>query len=226
MKEWLGAFANDLISFGISLLLIVGYHLYLRYRLRQDPAYSVQAVNNLARRAWVESVMQERRDIMAVQTLRNSIMAATFLASTAVLLVVGVLTLSGQGDRLSDTWHALNFIGATHTELWVVKLLLMLLDLIVAFFCGAMTIRLYHHAAYLINIPLEMSRDFATPARVTAVMNRAGRFYGIGMRAYYFTVPLLFWLFGPEFLLLMTALLVFVLFHLDRAPKRDSDLVG
>lgn len=226
MTGQFGPFANDLLSFAISLLLIVGYHLYLRYRLRRDPAYSVQAVNNLVRRAWVDSVMHERRDVMAVQTLRNSIMAATFLASTAVLLVVGVLTLSGQGERLSETWHALNFIGATHTELWVVKLLLMLLDLIVAFFCAAMTIRLYHHAAYLINIPIEARLDFATPAHVAAIMNRAGRFYGIGMRAYYLTVPLLFWLFGPVFLLAATALLVFVLYHLDRAPKRDSDLVG
>lgn len=226
MKDWIDPFANDLISFAAALLLVIGYHLYLRYRLRQDPAYSVQAVNNLARRAWVESVMQERRDIMAVQTLRNSIMAATFLASTAVLLVVGALTLSGQGDRLSETWHALNLFGARHTELWVVKLLLILLDLIVAFFSAAMTIRLYHHAAYLINIPLEMGQDYARPEHVTAVMNRAGRFYGISMRAYFFTVPLLFWLFGPEFLLLMTALLVYVLFHLDRAPKHDSDLVG
>jgi uncharacterized membrane protein len=46
------------------------------------------------------------------------------------------------------------------------------------------------------------------------------------MRAYYFTVPLLFWLFGPLFLLGATALLIFCLYHLDKAPERDEDLTG
>jgi uncharacterized membrane protein len=59
-----------------------------------------------------------------------------------------------------------------------------------------------------------------------AQLNRAGIYYRVGMRAYYFTVPLLFWLFGPLLLLGATVLLVYFLYHLDRAPRRDSDLMG
>ena len=57
-------------------------------------------------------------------------------------------------------------------------------------------------------------------------INRAGVFYRIGMRAYYYTVPLLFWLFGPLLLVGSTVVLVFFLFHLDRAPREDQDLTG
>jgi uncharacterized membrane protein len=39
------------------------------------------------------------------------------------------------------------------------------------------------------------------------------------MRAYYFLVPLVFWLFGPHFMLLATVSLIFVLYRIDRAPK-------
>lgn len=218
--------ASDIAGLAASALILAAYQIYLRRRTRQDPAYTVQAVNALARAAWVETVMRERRDILAVQTLRNSTMAATFLASTAVLLIIGVLTLSGQGDKLSTTWHALNLVGATHTELWLTKILLMLLDLLVAFFSFAQSIRLFHHVGYLLAIPIEAGHEFALPKHVAAQLNRAGRFYSIGTRAYHFTVPLLFWLFGPQFLFGTTIILVFALYHLDRAPRRDSDLVG
>lgn len=39
------------------------------------------------------------------------------------------------------------------------------------------------------------------------------------MRAYYFLVPLVFWLFGPDLMLLATGVLLFVLYRLGRAPK-------
>ena len=178
------------------------------------------------RAAWVETVMRERRDILAVQTLRNSTMSASFMASTAVLLIIGVLTLSAQGDKLSGTWHSLNFLGQFAAEMWLFKLLVMLFDLLAAFFSFAMAVRLFHHIGYLVNVPLAPPNEAAQLAHVVAQLNRAGIFYRIGMRAYYFTVPLLFWLFGPVLLLGVTALLVYFLYHLDRAPRRDSDLMG
>lgn len=209
--------SNDIVSFGLSALILTLYHLYLRLRTRRDPGYTVQALNRQARRAWVYGVIAHNRDILAVQTLRNSIMGATFLASTAVLLIIGVLTLSGSGDELGSAWHALNVIGAISTELWQSKLLLLLFDLLVAFFSFAMAIRLFHHVGYLINTPGDGSGFLPTPERVATTLNRAGDYYGIGMRAYYFTVPLLFWLFGPHFLLAATVGLVIMLYRSDRA---------
>src|SRR3954465_3260511 len=100
---------NDLIGAGASVVLLVAYHVFLRIKLRSDPLYTIQAVNALSRAAWVETVMTAgNKDVLAVQTLRNSIMGATFLSSTAVLLIIGVLTLSGQGEHLGTTWQSLN----------------------------------------------------------------------------------------------------------------------
>ena len=146
-------------------------------------------------------------------------MAATFLATTSVLFIIGVLTLSGQGDKLESTWHALNIVGAKHTDLWLTKLLLILLDLFVAFFSFSMAIRVFNHVGYMINVPLARNFKMICPAHVAVHLNRAGKFYSIGMRAYYIVVPLVFWLFGPHFMLLSTVVLVVVLYQLDRAPK-------
>ena len=215
---------NDFIGAGASVLLLVCYHLFLRYGLKGDPLYTIQAVNAAARAAWVETIMKGgNKDVLAVQTLRNSIMGATFLSSTAVLLIVGTLTLSGQSEKLSATWHALNLFGANQAELWQAKLLVLLADMFVAFFSFAQAIRLYHHVGYMINVPMDRAHKALTPQHVALHLNRAGSFYAIGMRAYYVAVPLVMWLFGPHFMLLSTVILVPILYRLDRAPRALAD---
>ncbi|HEX8989704.1 MAG TPA: DUF599 domain-containing protein [Rhodocyclaceae bacterium] len=215
----MNSYLFDIVGLAISGFLLIVYNLFLLRKERRNPAYTVRAVNAMARTAWVETVMAERRDILAVQTLRNSTMAATFLASTSVLLIIGVLSLSGQGDKLEAAWHSLNTFGARHTELWIVKLLFLLLDLFFAFFSFSMSIRVFNHVGYLINVPLALGHKSISPAHVAIHLNRAGRFYSLGMRAYYYAVPLVFWLFGPHFMLLATLGLIFVLYRIDRAPK-------
>lgn len=208
----------DVASLIASVVLIIAYHFWLRGKVKKDRTYTVQAVNIIARTAWVETVMQERRDVLAVQTLRNSTMAATFLASTSVLMIIGILTLSG-GGKLESTWHSLNIVGAQHPELWLIKLISLLLDMFVAFFSFSMSIRVFNHVGYMINVPLALKHKMITPAHVATHLNRAGKFYSIGMRAYYFIVPLVFWLFGPHFMFMSTIGLLGVLYRIDRAPK-------
>jgi len=226
MPEFISAHATDLMSFALSASALLIYQMVLNRRTLRDPSSSAQDIMLVARAAWVDSVMRERRDILAVQTLRNSTMAASFMASTAILLIIGVLTLSAQGDKLSGTWHVLNFLGHVSAEMWLFKLLMMLFDLLFAFFAFSMSVRLFHHIGYSINVPLALGLEQTQPQHVVAQMNRAGIFYRIGMRSYYYIVPLLFWLFGPLLLLGSTLLLIFFLYHLDKAPRSDKDLMG
>jgi uncharacterized membrane protein len=211
---------NDVVSLVVCVLLLVMYHLWIGYKVRKNPTYTVQAINRIARTAWVETIMASGKpDVIPVQTLRNSTMAATFLASTAVLLILGVMTLSGQGDKLSSTWHALNAFGAKDTELFIVKVILLLLDLFTVFFAFTLAVRVYNHVGYLINVPLSLNHKSISPQHVAIHLNRAGKYYSIGMRAFYFIVPLVFWLFGPHFMLISTIMLIVVLYWVDRAPK-------
>ncbi len=211
---------SDLYTFAICAALLIIYHLYLRYRMRKNPHYTVQAVNKLARTVWVETMMASGKpDVIPIQTLRNSTMAATFLASTSVLLIIGVLSLSGQGDKLSGTWHALNIVGTSRTDIWLGKLLVLLVDLFVAFFSFSMSVRVFNHVGYMINVPVTLNHRSISPRHVAAHLNHAGKYYSIGMRAYYFLVPLVFWLFGQHFMLIATILLIVVLSRIDRAPK-------
>ncbi len=215
----LTAYQSELLGFALSFALIAAYHLYLHWQsTHHDPHYTIQAIQAEARRHWVDSVMRDQRDILAVQTLRNSTMAATFLASTAVLLIMGTLSLAEHGSDVAHALHSLNILGTVNPGLWLLKLLALVVDLFVAFFAFTLAIRKFNHAGYLLNLPAELKHPIITPQYVADYLNRAARYYSSGMRAYYFTVPLLFWLFGPLLMVISSLVLVFVLYRLDRAP--------
>jgi uncharacterized membrane protein len=221
MFDWLTESSDDLMALGLSVTLLAGYHAYLLLRLRRNPNYTIQAVNRAARTAWTESVMGDgERAILAVQTLRNSTMAATFLASTAILLIIGALNLSSQAESLGRTLHITTVQDPE--ALWASKLLVLVVDLFVAFFSFSMSVRLYNHVGYQVSIPHVMRPDELTPARVAFHLNRAGRYFSIGIRAYYFCVPLLFWLFGPHMLVAASAALTVTLYGLDRTPAAET----
>lgn len=211
---------RDIVVLVFCALLLTIYHLYLRMKLRQNPHYTVQAVNRHARREWVKSVMSDpNRNIVGVQTLRNATMAATFMASTAILLIMGTLNLSGQASKLLDAWHPLNFFGSTLPTLWIIKLLFLITTFFVSFFAFSMSVRLYNHVGFQLSVPPSGQTEHLTPKTVAIHLNRAGAYYSVGMRAYYFSVPLVFWLFGPLFMLAATLVLVAVMYQVDRAPR-------
>jgi uncharacterized membrane protein len=210
----------DLIAALASLLMLVAYHYFLKLRQKRDPLYTVHAMNKLAREAWVDTIMRsEKPDVLAVQTLRNSVMASSFMASTAILLMVGALSSAGYAEHPGSSVHALNLSGATNQQATAWKLVCLLVDFFAAFFCFAMSVRFYNHVGYMIGIPLQRKNSTISPGLVTAYLNRAGFFYLVGMRSFFYYVPLVFWMFGPLFMIVATLVLICALFPLDRAPK-------
>jgi uncharacterized membrane protein len=166
------------------------------------------------------------KDIMAVQTLRNFIMVSIMMASTASLMIMGTLTLSGQADNIARSWHLLGMFGSQSAGLWVIKVLCLLLDFITAFFAYAMSMRLATHVLFMLNVPLGSYHEFPqlTPELVANRLIQAGNLIALGMRAFLFAIPLVFWLFGPEFLVLATIGLIVTLSRLDRHESASGHL--
>ena len=220
---WFKAFSGDIAAVVFSAVLIASYYLWLQSKVRKNPSFSIHSVNKLARSLWVANVMRNpAKDVMAVQTLRNFIMGASLMASTATLLIIGTLTLSGQAESISRSWHALGAGGTYAAELWIVKVLCLLLDFIVAFFAFVMAVRLVNQVVFMVTMQASDEHPLLTPEAVARRLNHAGDLFAIGMRAFFYAVPLVFWLFGPVFLVLATVGLVFTLQRLDRSePAQD-----
>ncbi len=200
-------------SAAFSALFI--YHVHLVYKVRRDPFSTSIGITNNLRREWIQTVMVEKRDILAVQTLRNWIMAASFLASTAILIALGTVNIAIWPERISALSHTLNLLGSRNETFWAFKILLLILDFFFSFFNFTLAIRYFNHVNFGVNVP-EKEGSLANHDFMTEVINRGSLHYTMGMRGYYLAIPFALWLFGPTWFLLGTVFLIWVLFKLDR----------
>ena len=79
-------------------------------------------------------------------------------------------TLSSQADKLSQAWHAITSFGVMEERLWLLKLLVLLVDMLAAFVCFSQAIRLMTHVGVMVSVPLTT----VSPAVVSRMLIRAG----------------------------------------------------
>ena len=198
-----------------SFALLALYHVHLIYQVRTSPLRTSIGLTNRLRREWVETVMKGKQDILAVQTLRNWVMASSFLASAAILIGLGILNATFRTDKIAECTQALNLLGSTSKALWLIKLLVLVVDFFFAFFNFALSIRYYNHASFTINVP-PSDDPIVTYDAVAGIISHANTHYTLGMRGYYLAVPFTLWLFGPSWMLMGAVAIVMILYRLDR----------
>ncbi len=209
----------DLIALLANWLFVLIYYQYLSRQTSRLPDSSVHTLNARIRERWVDMVMcNDNMEILAVQTLRNSVMAANFMASTSILLIIGTLNLTEKAGQWALDWHLFGLAANFSAELWQLKLSLLLLDFSIAFFCFSMAIRYFNHVGYMINLPSNASPEDGLFKHTCAYLNRAGRYYAFGTRAFFFSLPIILWFFGPLFLTIGTLGLISALATLDKVP--------
>ena len=212
----------DLLFFCLSVALYSAYNFYIRNKEAADPGFTIHGISRSARIRWVASVIENKNGILAVQTLRNATMASTFMASTSVLLAVGVLSLTGNGENVRHTWHSLNFFGSVASDMFAFKILALLLNFFLAFFCFTSSLRLYTHVAFMLGAETGHEDKPQLNCMAEKYLNMGANHFSMGMRAFYFTVPLVFWIFGAQFMLFGTVFLISIVYALDRTPKQND----
>ncbi|KAL1308641.1 hypothetical protein HN51_050633 [Arachis hypogaea] len=236
----------DLVLVPCGLLAMVAYHLWLLQKVVRQPTKTVIGVNAFNRRLWVQAMMEDgmKNGVLAVQSLRNNIMASTLLASTAIMLSSliavlmtsgGVLMTSGGGAAGFDgSYHGGGFNGRNPATMTVIsevfgdrselclslKFFSILVCFLLAFLLNVQSIRYYSHASILINVPFKklstsLRHQMLTAEYVATTVNRGSYFWSLGLRAFYFSFPLFMWIFGPIPMFVSTFVLIFILYFLD-----------
>ncbi|GAV86764.1 DUF599 domain-containing protein [Cephalotus follicularis] len=202
----------DYILVPLGLLMMLAYHGWLLYTTVKHPTKTVIGVNAINRRFWVRAMMEgaPNNGVLAVQTLRNNIMASTVLASTTIMLssIIAILMTNGSGDKAK--------LG------FCVKFFSILVCFLVEFILNVQSIRYYSHASTLINVPFKLmfpnhNHHNLTVEYVARTVNRGSYFWSLGLRAFYFSFPLFLWIFGPIPMFICCFVLVFLLYFLDVA---------
>lgn len=210
---WLQAHATDLFGLLFHVGVFTGYRALQRARALRDAGATLQSQQARIRAAWVADLISSKNGILGVQTIRNALMAVLFFASNTMFLVIGTLTLIAQG-QVGESWALLDPQGMRPAPLAHLKIILLLFTLLAAFFCFLNAIRLFSHASVSVGA---VNAD-AEP--ITAQLDTAWRYQGLGVRCYYFAAPIMFWLFGTAWLMVASVAAVALMQLFDRVPSR------
>lgn len=187
----------------IAITLLYGVHLAWR------PGRRARHVHSAMREDWFDAVTaQAGTEVLGVQTLRNSVMTATMIASTAALGLMGAISLA------APSLHAVLDATTPQPLLTPRKLLefaLMAL-LFTTIVLNVMAVRSYTHAGFVVGMPVGSLARQQWAAAGKAHLRSAGLFYGWGLRSLVLVAPILVALVhagaGVVAALLVTGLLV------------------
>lgn len=146
-----------------------------------------------ARRAWLRKVMSTKgHELLAVQTVRNSLMAASLMATTAALGVAGVLNTGKEAAVLA---HELSEFMLGATAGWVaLKTALLAAILGTGFLLFSLSVRFYHRVGYTLAGFTENDNEILE--RGASELMRGAAFYRAGWRAMYAAIAAAAWFFG------------------------------
>ncbi|MED6205669.1 hypothetical protein PIB30_019968 [Stylosanthes scabra] len=156
----------------------------------------------------------EKKNILAVQSLRNTIMGSTLMATTSILLSSGLAAVVSSTYSIKKPLDDALYGG--HGEFMIALKYVTLLTLFMfSFFCHSLSIRFINQVNILINTPQDEPMSLVTPDYVNEILEKGFMLNTVGNRIFYSALPLLLWIFGPVLVFLCSITMVPVLYNLD-----------
>ena len=198
----------------ITVGVLVAYELILLWKQRRNPSTLARAAHANLREEWFVALSkQPGSEILAVQTLRNSLMSATMTASTAALGLIGAATLLA--PTMTSSIGTLDNLARHFTARLVMELVLMGV-LFASLVCSAMAVRYYNHAGFVLSMPVDSVERRQWGPTAVAYLRRAGLLYSWGLRHLLMVAPLLVFIVYPLAGPVAAMLVVAALFGFDR----------
>lgn len=173
-------------SLALSLLLILSYEVHAHRVSRRDPTHQARFINSHMRVAWVQAMSaQPGFEIVAVQALRNSLMSATVVASTAALALMASLTLGGASLATGLAQPPGEGTLLLHVLLGALAIGL----LFASFVCSAMSMRYFGNASLVMSMPVASPERKRLNPLATHYVQRAGHLYSWSLRLFLMVVP-------------------------------------
>ena len=196
-----------------TIAVLVAYELVLAVAQRWRPERMARSAHAALREDWFNAVSQQKgSEILAVQTLRNSLMSATMTASTAMLGLIGTVTLAAPSLHASFGAAAMLPNITPRLVLEIVLLALLFASLV----CSAMAVRYFNHVGFICGLPVESAARQRWAEAGAAYVRRAGVLYSWGLRHLILVAPILACLLHPFAGPVAAVLVVAVLVGFDR----------
>jgi len=225
------AIVGDVMALLWFLACWVGYTRYAKRRSATEVCLA--SVMHMYRREWMLQMMRRENrmaDMSAISTLERNV---SFFASSALVILAGVLTLLGYLDQAIVLFDDLPLAGEQTRLQWEAKVALLVVIFVYAFFKFTWSLRQVGFAAVLIGAaPNPGAADVAkeemrqAAERIARVVSMAAHHFNFGMRSYYFALAVLAWMVSPWMFVAATALVVFVLYRREFHSSALSTLMS
>jgi uncharacterized membrane protein len=216
----------DISAFVWFLLCWVGYTRFADLRARRQ--LTLMSVMHSYRMQWMQEMLQREVRIVDSNIVMILARSATFLASTTIFILAGLLAVMGTMDTAMNVVGELRFAVQSTREVWELKLFGLLLVFIYAFFKFTWSMRHFNYLSIMIGaapssdaLP-DWGKRFAE--RAARVSSNATNTFNRGLRAYYFGLALLSWFLHPLAFIIATTLVVGVLYRREFMSRMLREL--
>lgn len=199
----------DLLSLAWFVLLWAGYTAYADRYAR--PVRSLRAVMHGHRVQWMRQMLLRDNRVADVNIVRNLLAGVSFFASTTLLILAGVVTVLGSTDQVIVMVRDLPFTAEITLVQWELRLLVLGVIFVYAFFKFTWALRQFNYCTVLIGAA-PRGPDDAYAGRVAGIATHASRDFNQGLRAYYFSLAALGWFLSPWIFMAAATVVVAVLY--------------
>lgn len=169
------------------------------------------------RQRWIERMSERDNHIGDAALLSNLLRGALFFASTTVFILGGLVALLGTAPKVAEVISQLPYAAGTDQRLAEVKALILILVYVYAFFKFTWSAWQYNVLAILVGAMPEANSERETRLAYSEMCSKvlwlAGETYNNGIRAYYFSIPLMSWFIHPLLFLITTIVVTVVMYR-------------
>ena len=201
----------------MTVAILLAYELALLWVQRRTPGLLARAAHANLREEWFVALSkQPGSEILAIQTLRNSLMSATMTASTAALGLIGDATLLA--PTLNSSLGAVDAVVHRINARLAMELALLGV-LFASLVCSAMAVRYYNHAGFICAMPVESKERQRWAPTAIGYLRRAGLLYSWGLRHLLMVAAVLAFIVYPLAGPIAALAVVVALVAFDRFPE-------
>lgn len=191
---------------------------------------SLHSRMDLFRREWMLRMIERDNRMVDVNIMRNLTRSSQFFASTTMLILGALIALTGYVQQALDVVSGLPFTVKGTARLLEMKILLLVVIFVYAFFKFTWAIRQLGFCSTLIGAAPKQPKE--NPEQHAPVINRIARItsyagvnFNNGLRAYYFGMAALSWFLHPVLMIVATVWVAYILYHREFASKTLRALV-
>ena len=202
----------DLVVLAWFSLCWAGYTFFARRKSKRKP--SLVMAMRIYRREWFKNMIGQEVRIAHIAALSSLQAGTTFFASTALVILGGLVALLGTTEQVIHVAADLPFARSDSEFVWLVRIILLILIFVYAFFKFTWSIRQFNFCAVLVGSAPRSDRpeehgEFLDT--ITSVASYAAENFNLGLRAYYFALAALTWFLHPWLFAAASTLVVYIL---------------